>query len=166
MRPDRIILGEVRSSEALDMLQSMNTGHEGGMCTVHSNTPRDALSRLETMTLLAGSDLPSRAIREQIASAIHLIVQLRRFEDGVRRIERISELTGMEGNTPLLQDIFVVRAPRPHRARSIEGEYVNPPGIVPRFVEEMRERGHELSVRRRLQRSPGRIRGSGRAEVR
>ncbi|MEX1024812.1 MAG: CpaF family protein [Planctomycetota bacterium] len=144
MRPDRIILGEVRSSEALDMLQAMNTGHEGGMCTVHSNTPRDALSRLETMTLLAGSDLPSRAIREQIASAIHLIVQLRRMEDGVRRIERITELTGMEDNTPLLQDIFVFER-RGRAGKKIEGEY-QPTGIVPRFVEEMRERGHQLDA--------------------
>lgn len=143
MRPDRIILGEVRSGEALDMLQAMNTGHEGGMCTVHANTPRDALSRLETMTLLAGTDLPSRAIREQIASAIHLVVQLRRFEDGGRRIQCITELTGMEGGTPLLQDIFTFER-RGRVGKKIDGEFV-PTGIVPRFVEEMRERGHELA---------------------
>ena len=106
MRPDRIIVGEVRSGEALDMLQAMNTGHDGGMTTVHANSPRDALARLETMVLMAGLELPSRAIREQIVSALHLIVHVRRFEDGVRRVESIAEIVGMEGTTPQLQDIF------------------------------------------------------------
>ncbi len=106
MRPDRIIVGEVRSGEALDMLQAMNTGHDGGITTVHANSPRDALARLETMVLMAGLDLPSRAIREQIVSALHLIVHVRRFEDGVRRVESIAEIVGMEGTTPQMQDIF------------------------------------------------------------
>ena len=106
MRPDRIIVGEVRGGEALDMLQAMNTGHDGGLTTVHANSPRDALARLETMVLMAGIDLPSRAIREQIVSALHLIVHVRRYEDGVRRVESIAEITGMEGTTPQLQDIF------------------------------------------------------------
>ena len=106
MRPDRIIVGEVRSGEALDMLQAMNTGHDGGMTTVHANSPRDALARLETMVLMAGIDLPARAILEQIVSALHLIIHVRRFEDGVRRMESIAEIVGMEGTTPQLQDIY------------------------------------------------------------
>ena len=88
------------------MLQAMNTGHDGGMTTIHANTPRDALARLETMVLMAGMDLPSRAIREQIVSALHLVVHVRRYEDGVRRVESIAEITGMEGSTPQMQDIF------------------------------------------------------------
>ncbi len=106
MRPDRIIVGEVRGGEALDMLQAMNTGHDGSLTTVHANSPRDALARLETMVLMAGLDLPSRAIREQMVSALHLIVHVRRYEDGVRRVESIVEITGMEGLTPQLQEIF------------------------------------------------------------
>ena len=106
MRPDRIIVGEVRGAEALDMLQAMNTGHDGSMTTVHANSPRDALARLETMVLMAAVELPSRAIREQFVSALHLIVHVRRYEDGVRRVESIAEITGMEGTTPQLQDIF------------------------------------------------------------
>ena len=106
MRPDRIIVGEVRGAEALDMLQAMNTGHDGSLTTVHANTPRDALARLETMVLMAGLELPSRAIREQIVSAIQLIVHVKRYEDGVRRVASIAEITGLEGNTPLTQEIF------------------------------------------------------------
>ena len=116
MRPDRIIVGEVRSGEALDMLQAMNTGHDGGMTTVHANSPRDAFARLETMVLMAGLELPSRAIREQIVSALHLIVHVRRFEDGVRRVESIAEIVGMEGTTPQLQDVLSFRAARPEGA--------------------------------------------------
>ena len=116
MRPDRIIVGEVRGGEALDMLQAMNTGHDGGMTTVHANSPRDAFARLETMVLMAGLDLPSRAIREQIVSALHLIVHVRRFEDGVRRVESVAEIVGMEGTTPQLQDIFRFERRRPARA--------------------------------------------------
>ena len=101
MRPDRIIVGEVRGAEALDMLQAMNTGHDGGLSTIHANSPRDALARLETMVLMAGIELPSRAIREQIVSALHLIVHVRRYDDGVRRVESIAEITGLEGCTPL-----------------------------------------------------------------
>ena len=108
-------MGEVRSGEALDMLQAMNTGHDGGITTVHANSPRDALARLETMVLMAGLDLPSRAIREQIVSALHLIVHVRRFEDGVRRVESIAEIVGMEGTTPQLQDIFRFESARPER---------------------------------------------------
>ncbi len=142
MRPDRIIVGECRSGEALDMLQAMNTGHDGGMTTVHCNSPRDALARLETMVLMAGLDLPSRAIREQIVSALHLIVHVRRYEDGVRRLECIAEIVGMEGTTPQLQDIFRFER-RGQRGRQIAGEFVAT-GIVPHVVEELHERGIEI----------------------
>ena len=144
MRPDRIMVGEVRGGEALDMLQAMNTGHDGGMTTIHSNSPRDALSRLETMVLMAGLELPSRAIREQISSAIQLLVHVRRFEDGVRRIETVSEMTGMEGNTPLLQDIFVYRR-RGRQGRQVIGDFTAT-GIVPHFIEDLRNRGVEVSL--------------------
>jgi pilus assembly protein CpaF len=107
MRPDRIVVGEVRDGAALDMLQAMNTGHDGSLSTVHANTPRDALSRLETMVLMAGVDLPVRAIREQVASAVDLIVQQARLKDGSRRIVAISEVIGMEGDVITMQDLFL-----------------------------------------------------------
>ena len=140
MRPDRIIIGEVRGGEALTMLQAMNTGHEGSMTTVHANTCRDALSRLETMVLMAGMDLPHRAIREQVASALDLIVQIERSSDGKRRVSAISELVGMEGDVYLLQDIFrfVVTG------RGPEGEIIGhhrPTGIVPRAQARLEARG-------------------------
>jgi pilus assembly protein CpaF len=106
MRPDRIIVGEVRGAEALDMLQAMNTGHEGSISTVHSNSPRDALARLETMVLMAGLDLPVRAIREQVSSAIDLIIHLGRLRDGSRKVVQIAEVGGMEGETIIMQDVF------------------------------------------------------------
>lgn len=143
MRPDRIIVGEVRGAEALDMLQAMNTGHDGSLTTIHANSPRDALARLETMVLMAGMDLPSRAIREQIASAIQIIVSVRRFEDGVRRVERIAELTGLEEQTPQLQDLFVFQQTG-RTGRKVEGTF-SATGIVPRFAHEMRERGWDIS---------------------
>src|SRR5205085_1896309 len=114
MRPDRIIVGEVRGPEALDMLQAMNTGHEGSMTTVHCNSPRDGLSRLETMVLMSGYDLPVRAIREQICSAINVIMHLDRLPDGRRVVTSVTELQGMEGDTILLQDIFKYKL-RPQR---------------------------------------------------
>ena len=144
MRPDRIIVGEVRGAEALDMLQAMNTGHDGGMCTIHANSPRDALSRLETMVLLAGTELPSRAVREQIVSALQLLVHVRRHEDGVRRIDSIAEVTGMEGVTPLLQDLFVYRR-RGRDGRKLVGDFVAT-GIVPRVVEELRHAGASMPL--------------------
>jgi pilus assembly protein CpaF len=144
MRPDRIIVGECRSGEALDMLQAMNTGHDGGMTTVHANSPRDALSRLETMVLMAGLELPSRAIRDQIVSALHLIVHVRRFDDGVRRVDTVAEITGMEGGTPLLQDIF--RFQQTGRAgRKVIGAF-QATGVVPRIVHELREKGVEVPL--------------------
>jgi len=142
MRPDRIIVGEVRGAEALDMLQAMNTGHDGSLTTVHANSPRDAVARLETMVLMAGMDLPSRAIREQIASAIDMIVFVRRFDDGVRRVDRISELTGLEEQTPLLQDVFVFEQTG-RRGRQIEGRFTAT-GIVPRCVHELRDRNWDI----------------------
>jgi pilus assembly protein CpaF len=139
MRPDRIVVGEVRGAEALDMLQAMNTGHEGSLSTVHANSPRDALARLETMVLMAGLDLPSRAIREQIVAAIDLVVQVRRYEDGARRVESVAEIVGLEGETPLLQELF--RFQREGRLGSrVRGSFVGL-GIVPRLVEALRERG-------------------------
>ena len=131
MRPDRIIVGEVRGAEALDMLQAMNTGHDGSLSTVHANAPRDALSRLETMVLMAGYDLPTRAIREQIASAIHLIVQIERFRDGSRRVSHITEVVGMEGEIITLQDIFRF---------DFQSQTLVATGIRPEFVERLAER--------------------------
>jgi len=107
MRPDRIVVGEVRDAAALDMLQAMNTGHDGSICTVHANTPRDVLARVETMVLMAGVDLPVRAIREQVSSAIDLVVQQTRFKDGTRHITHVTEVVGMEGDVITLQDIFL-----------------------------------------------------------
>ncbi len=137
MRPDRIIVGEVRAGEALDMLQAMNTGHDGSLTTIHANSPRDCMARLETMVLMAGIDLPSRAIREQAVSAIDIIVQVKRYEDGVRRVQSISELVGMEGDTPQLQEIFRFVS-KGKVNRKITGEFVAT-GVVPHIVERLRE---------------------------
>lgn len=144
MRPDRIIVGEVRGGEALDMLQAMNTGHDGSLTTIHANSPRDALARLETMVLMAGLDLPSRAIREQIVSAIQLVVHIRRCEDGVRRVQSIAEITGMEGDTPQMQEVFVFRS-RGRQGKRLAGEFVAT-GIVPRVVEQMRAENHDVPM--------------------
>lgn len=140
MRPDRIIVGEVRSSEALDMLQAMNTGHDGSMTTVHANTPRDVLSRLETMVMMSGMELPSRAIREQISAAIHVIVQQSRLRDGSRKITNITEVVGMEGETIVLQDIFEFRQEGLDAAGRIRGKFVST-GIVPRVTEQLDAEG-------------------------
>ncbi|MBL8858365.1 MAG: CpaF family protein [Planctomycetes bacterium] len=144
MRPDRIIVGECRGPEALDMLQAMNTGHDGGLTTVHANAPRDALNRLETMVLMAGIELPSRAIREQIVSALHFVVHVRRCDDGVRRVESIAEITGLEGGTPLLQDIFRFHQTG-HAGRKITGTF-QPTGIVPRMMHELRDKGFAVDM--------------------
>jgi pilus assembly protein CpaF len=144
MRPDRIIVGEVRGAEALDMLQAMNTGHDGSLTTVHANSPRDAIARLETMVLMAGMDLPSRAIREQIVSALDFIVHVRRYDDGVRRVERISEISGMEDQTPQLQDIFLFEQTG-HRGRHVEGRFVAT-GLVPRKILALRNRGVDVPL--------------------
>ncbi len=133
MRPDRIIVGEVRGGEALDMLQAMNTGHEGSLTTLHSNSPRDTLSRLETMVLMAGMELPVRAIREQISSALDLIVYQQRLRDGSRRITHITEVLGMEGDTIQLQDLFVFEQGPPLPDGRVTGEF-KATGIKPTFL--------------------------------
>ena len=143
MRPDRIIVGECRGGEALDMLQAMNTGHDGSLTTLHANSPRDALSRLETMVLMSGMELPVKAIREQIKSAVDLIIQQTRFKDGIRRISAITEVQGMEGDTVVLQDIFAFEAGKIDQAGKITGGFI-PTGFVPKFVEELR--AHRIEI--------------------
>ena len=134
MRPDRIIIGEVRSAEAFDMLQAMNTGHEGSLTTVHANTPRDALIRIENMVMMAGFDLPIRTIREQIASAIHMIVQIARSSDGRRRITQVTEVTGREGEMVSTQDLFVFNQRGIDDKGRVIGD-LRPTGIVPSFAD-------------------------------
>lgn len=143
MRPDRIVVGEVRSGEALDMLQAMNTGHDGSLTTGHANTPRDMLSRLETMVLMAGMDLPVRAIREQIASAIDLIVQQSRLQDGSRRITHLTEVQGMEGDVITLQDIFIFEQMGKDKDNKIIGQF-KPTGIRPKFLDKLASNGINL----------------------
>ncbi len=145
MRPDRIILGEVRGGESLDMLQAMNTGHDGSVSTIHANSTRDALSRLETMVMMAGMDLPDRAIKEQIASAINIIVQLARLSDGTRKIIKVSEVTGMEGNVVVMQDIFLFEKKGINQDGDVIGEY-KATGVRPRFAEKLRLAGIDLPV--------------------
>lgn len=145
MRPDRILVGEVRGEEALDMLQAMNTGHEGSLTTVHANTPRDALSRLETMVAMANLNLPESAIRRQIASAIDVIVQVSRQSDGTRKIISIAELTGMEGDIITMQDIFTFRKKGIGQNGQVIGEFT-PTGIRPKFAERLLVAGFKLPV--------------------
>jgi pilus assembly protein CpaF len=140
MRPDRIIIGEVRSGETLDMLQAMNTGHDGSLTTGHANSPRDMLSRLETMVLMSGMNLPIKAIRDQTASAIDLIIQQSRLMDGSRRITHITEVQGMEGDVIILQDIFKFEQRGLDNKGKVKGEYVFT-GIMPKFLEKFKERG-------------------------
>src|SRR5215211_4290869 len=134
MRPERIVVGECRGGEALEMLQAMNTGHDGSMTTLHANTPRDAIARIETMVLMAGMDLPVRAFREQIASAVQLIVQLSRLKDGSRKIINITEVQGMEGDVVVLQDVFLFEQTGLDERGKIIGQ-LRPTGIRPKFVE-------------------------------
>jgi pilus assembly protein CpaF len=143
MRPDRIIVGEVRSSEALDMLQAMNTGHEGSLSTIHANSPRDALSRLETMILMAGTNLPDRAMREQITSALDLIIQITRLADGTRRVTSIVEITGMEGDVTATQEIYRFRRRGIAPNGSVIGDF-EPTGIRPVFSERLAIAGIDL----------------------
>jgi pilus assembly protein CpaF len=145
MRPDRIIVGECRKGEALDMLQAMNTGHSGSMTTLHANSPRDALSRLETLVLMAGVDLPLQAVRKQVASAIDLIVQIRRFRSGKRRIVAISEVTGMEQDTYTLQDVFTFEQDnRSASGGAGERGIFKTTGLVPSFIDRLRDQGIEF----------------------
>ncbi|MGB9600869.1 MAG: CpaF family protein, partial [Myxococcota bacterium] len=145
MRPDRIIVGECRGGEALDMLQAMNTGHDGSLTTVHANSPRDALARLETMVLMAGIDLPVKAIREQVSSAINIILHQSRFSDGSRKVTHISEITGMEGDIITMQDIFLFKQQGYDENGRVLGEFVAT-GFIPRFYDELRQRGIELDL--------------------
>jgi pilus assembly protein CpaF len=142
MRPDRIIVGECRGAEAFDMLQAMNTGHEGSMTTIHANSPREAMARLENMVLMAGMDLPHRAIREQIASALDLIVQLERMRDGTRRCVAVSEIQGMEGEVITMSDLYKFELAGYEDGRVIGT--LRPTGLRPRFVEKMEAAGIQL----------------------
>ncbi len=140
MRPDRIIVGEVRGEECFDMLQAMNTGHDGSISTIHANTPRDALARLENMVLMAGMDLPARAIREQVASAIHVFIQISRMQDGSRKLTHVTEVSGMEGETITLQDIFRFNLERIDDDGKVHGS-MQPSGIRPSFIEKFQMHG-------------------------
>src|SRR5512138_2874105 len=142
MRPDRIIVGEVRDDAALDMLQAMNTGHDGSMTTLHSNGPRDTLSRLETMTLMAGMDLPSRAIREQVASAINLVVHQERMRDGSRKVVNITEISGMEGDVITMTDLFVFEQTGVENGQIIGR--LRPTGLRPKFMDKVEAAGIHL----------------------
>jgi pilus assembly protein CpaF len=143
MRPDRIIVGEVRGSECFDMLQAMNTGHEGSISTVHANTPRDAIARLENMVLMAGMELPARAIREQISSAIDIFIQVQRLQDGSRKVTHVTELSGMEGETITLQDIFLFKLDHVDDDGHVVGT-MKPTGIRPGFTHRFKMAGIEL----------------------
>ena len=145
MRPDRIIVGEVRGEEALDMLQAMNTGHDGSLTTIHANTPRDALSRLETMVAMGSLNIPDSAIRRQIASAIDVVVQVSRLSDGTRKVISLAEITGMEGDIVSMQDIFVFRKRGILDSGEVSGEF-GPTGIRPKFAEKLQVSGIHLPI--------------------
>jgi pilus assembly protein CpaF len=143
MRPDRIVVGEVRSEEVLDMLQAMNTGHDGSLTTLHANSARDALTRLETLMQMSGISLPDKAMREQISSAIDVIVQVSRMSDGKRKILSITEITGMEGNVVTMQDVFVFKRTGIGENGQVMGSFVST-GIRPRFLDRLKLSGIEL----------------------
>jgi pilus assembly protein CpaF len=143
MRPDRIVIGEVRGGEAIDMLQAMNTGHDGSLTTIHANTPRDALSRLETMIQMTGMRLSDRAMRQQVASAINIVLQVARMSDGSRRVTSISEITGMEGETITMQEIFQYERTGVDKEGTVLGRF-RPTGIRPRFAERLKASGLQL----------------------
>jgi pilus assembly protein CpaF len=145
MRPDRIIIGEVRGGETLDMLQAMNTGHDGSLGTGHANSPRDLLARLETMVLMAGFELPVRAIRQQISAALDLIVQQARMKDGSRKVTRITEVLGLEGDTIVLQDIFVYNERKNPTTGRSEHQFTST-GIRPNCIEKFTIAGHNIQT--------------------
>jgi len=145
MRPDRIVLGEVRGAEALDMLQAMNTGHDGSLTTIHANTPRDALGRVENMVSMSGISFPVKALRSQIASAIDVVIQVERGEDGRRRVTSISEINGMEGDIITMSDLFAFEREGRDEKGNVLGT-LNSTGIVPAFTKRMKERGVDLPV--------------------
>jgi pilus assembly protein CpaF len=156
MRPDRIIVGECRGGEALDMLQAMNTGHDGSLTTVHANSPRDVISRLETMVLMSGMDLPSRAIREQIASAVDVIIHESRLSDGSRKVVAISEVTGMEGSQVVMQNLFEFCQTGIAANGKVVGEF-RPTGAMPTFFDTLAGRGFSVD--------PGMFNPDGSADV-
>src|SRR5829696_7687089 len=143
MRPDRIVIGEVRGGEAIDMLQAMNTGHDGSLTTVHANTPRDSLSRLETMIQMTGMRLSDRAMRQQVASALNLVIQVARLTDGTRRVTSISEITGMEGETITMQEVFIFEREGVDKDGKVLGRF-RPTGVRPRFAERLKIYGMQL----------------------
>ena len=145
MRPDRILVGECRGGEALDMLQAMNTGHDGSLTTLHANTPRDALARLETLVLMAGMEIPARSIRQQIVSAIQLVVQIARMSDGVRRCTSIQEITGMEGDVVTMQEVFVFKEQGVGPGGKVLGVH-QATGAIPKFVHRLRQAGREVDL--------------------
>ena len=145
MRPDRIVVGEVRGEEALDMLQAMNTGHDGSLTTVHANSPRDALTRLETMVAMASLNLPDKPVRRQIASAINVVVQVSRMSDGRRKVVSLSEITGMEGDVISMQEIFAFRKRGVGEDGKVLGEFL-PSGIRPKFAEQLLTSGIRLPM--------------------
>jgi pilus assembly protein CpaF len=163
MRPDRIVVGEVRGAEALDMLQAMNTGHDGSITTVHANTPRDALARIETMVMMAGYDLPLRAIREQIASALDLVIQIERMNDGTRRVVAITEVQRMESDIVTLQDLYAFEIDAisdNHHNRLIVGS-LKSSGLRPTFLDKFERRGVELPSDLQTARPPTPVRAVG-----
>jgi len=143
MRPDRIVVGEVRGEEALDMLQAMNTGHDGSLTTVHANTPRDALTRVETMIAMGATNLPEKAMRQQIASAVQIVVQQTRLSDGSRKITNIAEITGMEGDIITMQDIFVFEKGGLNQEGKVLGRF-RATGVRPKCAERMKASGIHL----------------------
>ncbi len=143
MRPDRIVIGEVRGGEAVDMLQAMNTGHDGSLTTIHANTPRDSLGRLETMIQMTGMRLSDRAMRQQISSAVDLVIQVARLTDGTRRITSISEITGMEGEMTAMQEIFLFERTGVDNTGKVIGRF-RTTGIRPRFAERLKQYGMQL----------------------
>jgi septum site-determining protein MinD len=143
MRPDRIVVGECRGGEALDMLSAMNTGHDGSMTTVHANTPREAIGRLETLCMMAGMELPARAIREQISGAVDLIIQIGRLSDGSRKISSITEVVGMQGESVTLQEIFRFKEEGFDKNRKIVGQFQTM-GLIPTFIEDFERRGVKI----------------------
>ena len=140
MRPNRIVVGEVRGEEALDMLQAMNTGHDGSLTTVHANSPRDAVARLETMAMMANLNLPEKAVRRQIASAVSLVIQIARFNDGTRRVTHLTEITGMEDDIVSMQDVFVFEKQGVGPDGRVLGTFT-PTGIRPKFAEKLKASG-------------------------
>jgi pilus assembly protein CpaF len=143
MRPERVVIGECRGGETMDMLQAMNTGHDGSLTTLHANTPRDAISRMETMAMMAGMDMPVHVIREQVASAIDLIVQQTRLDDGQRKVSYITEVQGMEGDVVVLQDIFILE----QKGKTPQGKIITelkPTGTRPQFTSRLEAHGFKL----------------------